>query len=182
MEELVKLARETVKEYLKTKKVKIKELEKFREKRGVFVSIHTYPEKELRGCIGFPYPEHPVYKAVQLAAIEAAFKDPRFPPLEEDELNEIIFEVSILTEPKECSQEKIKKEDGVIIEHGLNKGLFLPQVWEQIPDKKLFLCNLCWKAGLPENYLQDKKTKFYRFSVEAFTEVEPNGKIERLRV
>ena len=182
MEELVKLARETVKEYLKTKKVKMKELEKFKEKRGVFVSIHTYPEKELRGCIGFPYPEHPIYKAVQLAAIEAAFKDLRFSPLAEDELNQVVFEVSILTEPKEVSQEKIKEKDGVIIENGLNKGLFLPQVWEQLPDKKLFLYNLCWKAGLPETCLQDKKTKFYRFSVEAFEEVEPEGKIKRIRM
>lgn len=182
MKELVKLARETVKEYLKTGKLKIKEMEKFRGKKGVFVSIHTFPEKELRGCIGFPYPEYPLYEAVQRAAVEAAFGDPRFPQLTEEELDQIIFEVSVLTEPKKILQEKIKKKDGVIIENGLNKGLFLPQVWEQLPDKKLFLYNLCWKAGLPEVCLKDRKTKFYCFSVEAFAEVEPNGKIERLKV
>jgi hypothetical protein len=182
MEELVKLARETVEKYMKTGKLKIKEIEKFKGNGGVFVSIHTFPDHQLRGCIGFPYPDHVIYKAVQVAAIEAAFEDSRFPPLTKDELGKIAFEVSVLTNPKEVSQKEIKNGDGIIIENGLNKGLFLPQVWEQLSDKKSFLSNLCWKAGLPESYLQDKNTKFYRFSVEAFAEVEPRGKIVKIKV
>ena len=66
---------------------------------GVFVTLHTYPNYELRGCIGFPEPLYPLYEALPKAAFYAAFEDPRFNPLTETELDNIIFEVSYLTKP-----------------------------------------------------------------------------------
>ncbi len=184
MEELVTLARNTVEKFFKTGNLKIKSNKKFKEKRGVFVTISSYPDNELRGCIGFPYPEYWLYEAVQKASVEAAFNDPRFSPLTEDELDKIVFEVSVLSLPEKLNGtpdkriEKIEKDkDGLIIEYGLRKGLFLPQVWEEIPDKKQFLEALCWKAGLTPDYIFDKNTNLYKFNVKAFKEVEPKGKI-----
>lgn len=187
MEELVILARKAVEEYIKTSKLKIIANEKFKEKRGVFVTIDTYPGNELQGCIGFPYPKYPLYEAVQKAAVEAAFHDGRFPPLEKDELDKIVFEVSVLSLPEEikCPPEKrvenIKKNDGLILECGLRNGLFLPQVWEQIPDKKDFLNNLCWKAGLTPDMWMDENTKLFKFSVQAFKETKPKGKVIEMK-
>lgn len=184
MEELVTLSRKAVEEFFKTGKLKIISSDKFQEKRGVFVTIYSYPEHELRGCIGLPLAEYPLSEAAQKAAIEAAFHDNRFQPLTEDELDKIIFEVSVLTSPEELNgipTERIEKiesgKDGLILEYGLRKALLLPQVWKEMSDKKEFLEALCWKSGLTPDYIFDKKTKLYKFNVKAFKEVEPKGKV-----
>jgi len=188
MEELVTIARKAVEEFFKVGGLRIKENKKFQDKRGVFVTIHSHPNNELRGCVGFPYPEYPLYEAVQRAAVEAALNDNRFSPLTEDELDKVVFEVSILTTPEILNgtklEEKINKiedgEDGLILEHGLRKGLFLPQVWEDIPDKKNFLEALCWKSALTPDYILDKNTKLYKFQVKAFKETKPKGEIAEI--
>jgi len=182
-EKLVRLARSTVENYIKTRKFEIVDI--YKEKRGVFVTIETYPGKKLRGCIGFPSAVYPLSEAVQRAALSAAFEDPRFPPVDEDELDKIIFEISILTEP-ELINVKDKKEylncickkDGLIIINKNNSGLFLPQVWEQIKDKKKFLECLCMKAFLPTDAWMDEDTKLFKFHVQVFKELKPNGKVE----
>jgi len=69
--------------------------ESFREKRGVFVTISTYPGKKLRGCIGIPEPVVPLVEALLESAISATM-DPRFEVLGEDELSRIVLEVSLL--------------------------------------------------------------------------------------
>jgi AmmeMemoRadiSam system protein A len=124
---------------------------------------------------------------VHKAAIEEAFHDGRFSPLRENELNKIVFEVSILDLPKEIEGlpdkkiDKIKKGDGLILECGIRKGLFLPQVWEQLPDKKEFLEALCWKAGLTPDYILDKDIKLYKFSVKAYKESKPKGTVIKIK-
>ncbi|MCS7106269.1 MAG: TIGR00296 family protein, partial [Candidatus Aenigmarchaeota archaeon] len=135
---LVKLARKTVEKFFEKNKLEIEESKEkeFKEKRGVFVTIETYPEKELRGCVGFPLPNFPLYEAVQRAAISSAFEDYRFEPLRKEEMGKIVFEVSILTKPKliEVKKagdylEKIKEgKDGLIIELKGFSALYLPQV------------------------------------------------------
>jgi len=184
--ELVKLARKTVENYFKNKKLKMKGT-KFKEKRGIFVSIHTFPDHELRGCIGYPYPILALDEAIQRASISAAFQDPRFPPLIQDELKKVVFEVSILTVPKiievKNPKDYIKKivigKDGLMIEHGsLHKGLLLPQVPTQYEwDVETFLEHLCMKAGLMVDMWLDTKTKIYKFQTQIFAEREPNGEI-----
>ena len=183
--ELIKLVRNTVEDYFKNKKLKIKET-KFKEKRGIFVSIHTFPDHELRGCIGYPYPIISLGEAIQKASISAAFQDPRFPSLIQDELKRVVFEVSILTEPKiikvKTSSDYLKKieigKDGLMIEHGFFKGLLLPQVATQYRwNVETFLEHLCMKAGLIVDMWLDTKTKIYKFQTQIFAEREPSGEV-----
>lgn len=184
--ELVELARKTVENYSNNKKLEIKET-KFKEKRGVFVSIHTFPDHKLRGCIGYPYPILILGEAIQRASISAAFQDPRFSALIQDELKRVVFELSILTVPRiidvKDHKDYLKKivigKDGLIIEHGvLYKGLLLPQVAIQYNwDVETFLEHLCMKAGLMADMWLDSRTKIYKFQTQIFAEREPNGEI-----
>jgi len=115
-------------------------------------------KKELRGCIGYPYPTNPLVEAVIDAAISAATRDPRFCPLEKKDVDKVVFEVSVLTPPEHVKTEKPEEylkeikvgEHGLIIEKGPYKGLLLPQVpveWGWCEEE--FLCQCCIKAGLP---------------------------------
>lgn len=186
LKHLVKIARETVERYFESKKLTIKHYPQLKEKRGIFVTIKTYPNGELRGCVGFPLPFYSLGEGVQRAAYAAAFEDTRFPPLEKEELEKVVFEVSILTTPKLIKVrnpkeylEKIEPgKDGLILKHGIHQGLFLPQVWKEIPDKENFLSSLCFKALLPPDCWLDEKTRIYKFRVKSFKEEKPKGKIE----
>jgi len=190
---LVALARKAVGHYLKTKKhLGVPEglSEKFRQPTGVFVTLNSLSqgEKELRGCIGFPYPTLPLAEAVVDSAINAATQDPRFPPLSLSELEHVVFEVSVLTPPtlmeaknprEYCTQVKVG-EDGLIVERGMYKGLLLPQVpieWGW--DAQEFLCQCCNKAGLLSDYWLRQGTKIYKFQAIVFEEETPGGAIKR---
>lgn len=181
--ELIRLARKAV----ESKKVE-KFSKEFEIKRGVFVTIETFPEKVLRGCIGFPYPNLALGEAVQRAAISAAYEDVRFHQLQKEELSKVVFEVSILTEPELIEvkepREYFKKieagKDGLILQNGPFVGLFLPQVWRFFRTKEEFLENLCYKANLTPDCIYDGKTKIWRFRAQIFAEEEPNGKIEEV--
>jgi AmmeMemoRadiSam system protein A len=124
------------------------------EKRGCFVTLHS--GKALRGCIGTIEPVQPLVEAVSENALNAAFRDPRFPPVTEKELSAVTLEISVLTVPETISfssGEELKSllkpgVHGVILEKGWQKSTFLPQVWEQLPDPEQFLGHLCQKAGL----------------------------------
>ncbi len=153
-------------------------------KRGAFVTLHTFPEKELRGCIGFSAPCFSIKDAIARAAVAAAVEDPRFAPLKEPELDKIIVEISVLTLPQkiEASNEKeilesiTPKVDGLILERNNPSGLFLPQVWDELPEKREFLEHLCYKAGLSDvNAWHKEGTTLYKFSVQAFEEKTPGG-------
>lgn len=190
---LVKLARKAVEEYLKTRKrIKIPEdlSPKLLKRCGVFVTINSVKngEKELRGCIGFPYPTMPLAQAVIEAAISSATQDPRFYPLSLGELDKVVFEVSVLTPPQEVEVKKPSEypskikvgRDGLIVERDMFKGLLLPQVpveWEW--DEEEFLCQCCLKAGLPPDNWLLNGTKIYKFSAIIFEEEKPNGEVKR---
>lgn len=166
------------------------------EKRGVFTTIYRIGSgeasigiaKELRGCIGFPLPIKPLLKATIESALSAAFEDPRFSPLKEKELDEVIFEVSVLTQPKliQGTPEEIVKSikigrDGLIIQRGFMSGLLLPQVPVEYDwDVETFLGQACMKAGLPPDAWVMKNTRIYTFQAEIFTEIQPKGKVIRL--
>lgn len=160
-------------------------------RRGVFVTLNTYPELELRGCIGFPYPVKNFLDQVVDAAISAAFGDPRFTPLEEDELNRVVVEVSVLTLPEEIKTKDRRLlpsmieigRDGLIIESSLGAGLLLPQVPVEYGwDAEEFLTNLCFKAGLPPTYWLTGQAVIKRFTAEVFAEKEPNGEVVRVDI
>ena len=190
---LIELARNAVKEYLKTRKsISAPENtpKKLREKCGVFVTINSVKngEKELRGCIGYPYPTNPLVEAVIDAAINSATQDPRFYPLSLRELDEVVFEISVLTPPEAIKTEKPEEylakikvgEDGLIVEKGMFKGLLLPQVpveWGWCEEE--FLCQCCIKAGLPPDSWLTKGAKIYKFSAIIFEEEKPKGEVKR---
>jgi uncharacterized protein (TIGR00296 family) len=193
---LVKLARKTVEEYLKTSKVTNVPKDtpvKLMQRCGVFVTINSlkHGRKELRGCIGYPYPTTMLAQAVIECAISSATRDPRFSPLSPNELDHIVFEVSILTPPKPLKVEnpmhlpsKIKVgKDGIIVERGFCKGLLLPQVPAEYNwDEEEFLCQCCIKAGLPPDNWLIKKTKIYKFHAIVFEEESPREKIKRKKL
>ena len=189
---LVKLARQTVTTYLENGlllQVSDEISSKLMEPVGVFVtlSINNNENKMLRGCIGLPYPTTPLATAVMEAAISAATQDPRFSPVTLEELDQIVFEISVLTPPELVSTEKptdypIKIKvgrDGLIIEYGYNKGLLLPQVPVELNWKEEeFLCQTAMKAGLPPDSWLLKDTRIYRFSCIIAHEISPKGEIE----
>jgi uncharacterized protein len=190
--ELVRLARVAVEKYLQ-ESIIIKSEKHMLEKAGVFVTLNyvTSSKKEyLRGCIGFPLPEKPLYQGVVEAAIAAATEDPRFPPLDRQELNNIVFEVSVLTSPQQISVSPAEygKEieigrDGLILHWRFGSGLLLPQVPVELKwNVEEYLANICYKAGAPPDVWLDPSSKLYRFQAVVFKEVEPKGEVVQLGI
>jgi uncharacterized protein (TIGR00296 family) len=193
---LIALARNTVKEFLEEGKAPEPPKDtpkKLFEHCGVFVTINRLrkDQKELRGCIGYPYPTDPLVEAVISSAVQASTEDPRFYPVSLNELDRVVFEVSVLTPPEPVETENpknyIKKikvgEDGLIIEKGYQKGLLLPQVpveWGWCEEE--FLCQCCVKAGLPPDSWLTKDVKLYKFHAIIFDEETPNGEVKRLNI
>ncbi len=188
-EKLVKTARVVVTEFLKTKnKMKLdKDFEEsFSSNAGVFVTINH--QSNLRGCIGYPLPEKKLFNALQEAAISAATEDPRFPSVAFEELDQITFEVTVLTPPQEIEvsdpQEypsKVKVgRDGLIVKSGFNSGLLLPQVPKEYGwNEEEFLGHTCEKAGLPKEQWMEKDTKILKFEGIVFKEQSPGGSVVR---
>jgi len=155
----------------------------FSEKRGVFVTLNTR-KKELRGCIGRPYPVLPLGEAIIVSGINAAQEDPRFYPVKPEELNDLIIEVTVLTVPelidskaKDLPKKIVIGRDGLIVSSGRDSGLLLPQVAvEHGFDATEFLCQTCMKAGLlPDAWLAGAKV--YSFEGQIFEEIQPGGEI-----
>ena len=125
------------------------------EKLATFVTLNK--NVELRGCIGSLQAYRTLAEDVYSNAYSAAFRDPRFKPLAEYELTDLDIEVSILTPPKlidKCLSKRALLDglepfkDGLIISDGINRATFLPSVWEQLPDKEMFVNHLMRKAGI----------------------------------
>jgi uncharacterized protein (TIGR00296 family) len=175
----LRLAREAIETYLKSgKRIKPNLTGCFKEKSGVFVSIHK--NGELRGCIGHPYPNLPLGEAIVDAAISAATSDPRFEPIRIDELDKLKLEVTVLSpmelikaKPKDLPKEIIIGKHGLLVKKGIYSGLLLPQVpVEQCWDAEEFLSYTCLKANLPPDAWWDEDTKIYRFAGQIFSEGE----------
>lgn len=188
---LVKLARRTIEDYLRTgKKPPVPKVgAKLLERRGVFVTLTKHGE--LRGCIGHPLPTLPLIEAVMDSAVSSAVHDPRFLPVNRDELPDIQVEVSVLTPP-----ELIKVKDprdylkhievgkhGLIVECAGRAGLLLPQVpMEWGWDVEEFLSQTCMKAGLmPDCWLRED-VRISMFSAQIFAEEGPGGKIREVHL
>jgi AmmeMemoRadiSam system protein A len=135
---------------------------------------------ELRGCIGHILPQEPLYEAVVDNARNAATRDPRFLPVQPGEAGKIKIEISVLTEPKplpftspEDLLAKLQADkDGVVLKLDGRSATFLPQVWEQLPDKVEFLNRLSEKAGCVSGDWRKPGTSVLIYHVEAFKETE----------
>ncbi len=188
---LVKSARKVIESYLANgERLAIDVEEKFRKKLGIFVTLESQ-KKELRGCIGYPYPTEPLITALTNAAIAAAVHDPRFPPVTKKEFEKLIIEITVLTEPKEIKVADRKElpgkivigRHGLIIEYGPFSGLLLPQVATEYKwSAEEFLSETCWKAGLSPDMWLDKHARVYSFEGQIFSEESPNGKIAEKKI
>ncbi|MEW6079005.1 MAG: AmmeMemoRadiSam system protein A [Thermodesulfobacteriota bacterium] len=146
----------------------------FSERAGTFVTLTL--NGSLRGCIGSLTADESILSGVKRNAVNAAFQDPRFPPLTTEEATRVAVEVSVLTEPqplvyknpKDLLAKLTPHADGVIIQKGLARATFLPQVWEQLTDKVAFMENLCTKAGLPPNAWEHQDLKVLTYQVQSF--------------
>ncbi len=184
----VKLARKTIEAFLSEERLpEPQELgfelsPVFGEKRGVFVTLTE--SGLLRGCIGHPFPDSRLEDAIMDSSISAATRDPRFPPVREDELDEIVVEVTILTPPEKINApaeelpERIEiGKHGLIVKQGYCQGLLLPQVApEYNMDSIEFLGHTCLKAGLsPDAWLKGAEVSC--FEGQIFKEKEPRGEV-----
>jgi AmmeMemoRadiSam system protein B/AmmeMemoRadiSam system protein A len=177
---LLKLARQTIEEKLEKRSIKVDPDSlmdsALKEKRGTFVTLTI--NNQLRGCIGNLDATYSILDGIERNAINAAFHDPRFPPLKDDELNRVDIEVSILTEPQPLEYQDSKdllsklrvNVDGVILRKGSASATFLPQVWEQLPQSEKFLSHLCTKAGLPSDEWKKGNLDILTYQVQCFEE------------
>jgi AmmeMemoRadiSam system protein A len=141
------------------------------EPRGAFTTLHLLGN--LRGCIGYVLPTGSLYETVAETARAAAFDDPRFQPVTEDEAPHLTIEISVLSVPRAIRPEEIEVgKHGLIVSAGARRGLLLPQVpleWEW--DRETFLEQTCVKAGLsPDAWLRGAEIQ--AFTAEVFGEEE----------
>ncbi len=143
--------------------------EKLKLPYGVFVTITKHGN--LRGCIGHIVADQPLYKVCQEMAKAAALHDPRFNPVTERELPDLEIEISVLTPFERVTDFKdiVIGRDGLIIRHGYQSGLLLPQVATEYGwTVEQFLEQTCVKAGLPEDAYKLEDTEIYKFSAQVF--------------
>ena len=177
-EYLVDIAKEAILHYLESnEKLEVPEDHPIEldEKLGVFVTLNK--NNNLRGCIGYAEPIEPAINATIDVAIAAAFNDPRFPQLTEDEFEKLDFEVTVLTKPElivvahpdQYFEEIEIGRDGLIIQKGYARGLLLPQVaTENAFDTEMFLEHTCMKAGISADSWMDESCDVYKFQGQIF--------------
>lgn len=147
------------------------------EKGACFVTLTRHGQ--LRGCIGTLQAHRSLQLDVKANAHAAAFRDPRFSPLTEDDLDQTTIEISLLSamQPLHFSDERHALAqlqpgvDGVVFEFGRYRSTFLPQVWEQLPDVATFMAHLKHKAGLPPDFWA-KEIKLSRYTVSKWKEAD----------
>jgi MEMO1 family protein len=144
------------------------------QNRGAFVTLME--AGKLRGCVGYTAAAQPLYKTVRDTATLAALRDPRFPPVTEDELPELRYEVSVLSpllRVDDISRIEIGKH-GLLLKNGNREGLLLPQVpIEQHWDRIRFLQEVCLKAGLSPDCWTHSETEIFCFSALVFGDHRP---------
>jgi AmmeMemoRadiSam system protein A len=139
---------------------------------GVFVTLKQ--GGSLRGCIGTIEAREPLFRAVVECAISSAVRDPRFPPVTGEEVEDISIEISVMSPLRSVwePQEIVVGIHGLYVRRGMNAGLLLPQVATEYGwDRREFLEQCCRKAGLPSGAWQEEGTEIMIFSALVFGEV-----------
>jgi AmmeMemoRadiSam system protein A len=179
-ETLLKLARETISCAARNRELPSVDLdavpEGLRRDGACFVTLTKHGE--LRGCIGSLEARRPLALDVRENAMGSALRDPRFPPVRPEELDDLHVEISVLSAPQPLSYDGLDNliarlrpgVDGVVIERGWHRATFLPQVWEKLPDPRQFLERLCYKAGLSPDTYDHPDLDVYTYQVEEFEE------------
>jgi len=171
-QKLLEIAKTSVEKYVLEGKLSDFNIEDelLNEKLGAFVTLKK--NGQLRGCIGSFEPDIPLYQVVSQMAVSAAIKDRRFNPVEKNELNDLEYEISVLSPLKKInSWEEIEiGKHGVQVKKGLNSGVFLPQVAvENNWDLNKFMGELCFqKAGLDWNCWKSDEVDIHIFTADVF--------------
>jgi AmmeMemoRadiSam system protein B/AmmeMemoRadiSam system protein A len=180
---LLKLARQSVTEVVTQGRLPEVQGDRFparlAEAKGCFVTLTK--RGALRGCIGNIMPQGPLWTAVMENARSAAARDFRFPPVQKEEVDKLEIEISVLTVPQPLAfsspDDLLAKlqphRDGVVLHLGPRSATYLPQVWEQLPDKTTFLNSLAQKAGCAPDEWRKPGVKVMTYQVEAFKEADP---------
>lgn len=167
---LLRTARETITARLENRKPEFEEpSQSLLEARALFVTLRR--NGKLRGCIGTLEATSPLFEAVKDLSISSAFNDPRFPPLNPEEINALTIELSVLSPLEEVDMlDTIEVgKHGLYVKKGARTGVLLPQVpIEQGWNRTQFLQNTCRKAGLAEDAWQNGDAVFYTFTAEIF--------------
>jgi AmmeMemoRadiSam system protein A len=140
---------------------------------GAFVTLHTREDHRLRGCIGRLSAAAPLEETVRLMAREAAFADPRFPPLSAAEFPRCSIEISVLSPLEPCADPRQVKVGlhGLYLSHRGRAGVLLPQVpVEQGWNLDEYLDYICVKAGLPPRSYRERGARLFTFTAEVFGE------------
>lgn len=143
--------------------------------RATFVTLEKHGR--LRGCVGSLEAARPLVTDIAVNAYAAAFRDPRFPPVEEDEFGALDIHLSLLTPPEPLnfsSEEDLLAqlrpgEDGLILEEEIRRGTFLPAVWDTLPEPREFLRHLKQKAGFSADYWSPR-LRVARYRAEVITD------------
>ncbi len=151
---------------------------RLREPGATFVSLYQGPY--LRGCVGGLEPHMPLAEDVRVHALAAALQDPRFPPLQPEELSDVRVEVSVLSplepltvdSPQTLLGRLKPGEHGLVLEDPERnvRATFLPQVWEKLPDPRAFVSHLCVKAGLPPDAWLKRPLRYWTYQVQEWRE------------
>lgn len=178
--ELIYLARYSIEYGLKFHKPYRPDIRKYSEnlqkKMASFVTLlrkDITVESNLRGCIGSIQASKSLVEDVSLNAYNAAFKDPRFSPLKEDEMERIIIKISILSPFQKIHANNLKElydqiepfKNGIYLKTPDGRATFLPDVWEKISDKERFIKELYRKANLPNEY-PFSKIEWFKYTTE----------------
>lgn len=150
--------------------------EKLKQVQGCFVTLNK--QSKLRGCIGHILPQEKLYQCVRENAVAAALFDNRFEPVSIEELPGLEVEISVLTVPELLSYSSLQElieglrpeVDGVVMDFEGKISTFLPQVWQQIPDREEFLSQLCLKQGSESDCWTMPETKIYTYQALVFHE------------
>lgn len=177
--ELLAIARASIEEGVETGRPKSIDLNRLpaalQAIRCTFVTLHS--EGQLRGCTGSMEPVQPLAVDVSVAACQTALNDPRFYPVQAEEIAGLHIEVSILSPlrafPVAGEADLLARlepgVDGLVLELGPRRATFLPKVWESLPDPRQFLTELKRKAGLPGDFWSEKMV-LHRYHTETFGE------------
>ncbi|MBU0598319.1 AmmeMemoRadiSam system protein A [Patescibacteria group bacterium] len=167
MDPHIQLAYDAIKEYLASKKTlplpdNLPNI-LLAQKAGIFVSLHKKSDNSLRGCIGTFLPtQKNIAEEIISNAVSAAFKDPRFMPLQKDELNDLAINVDVLAEPEPVTDmnqlDPVKY--GLIVKSGNKSGLLLPDIGIDNVEEQINIC--CQKGGINP---AKEKIELFRFTV-----------------
>jgi AmmeMemoRadiSam system protein A len=165
---ILELARQAVTEAVCQKRLlpQLPQSELFNQRSGVFVTLHV--KSKLRGCIGVIEPTEQLAESIARCAFSAALEDPRFNPMQPEELLDLDVEVSLLSPLEPIRPEEIEiGKHGLLIEQGIHRGLLLPQVAvAHHLDREHFLQETCYKARLSVDAWKSPRTHIYGFTCE----------------